>query len=322
MKVALHLLNRIRRGGGENVALNYSKVLLELGIESFFIGKKDSQDYEEYIKDIVGVKEKLSLSVLRRADYIFIHSNKNLLRLFFQYFFFLNRKKKKIYYIQHLCYGRVKFRLLSFFINRVCTAFIQITPITSKHVSKCIKIPSHFIVNFYINRYDEEQHKQIRQNIRKENAIDDDKTVFIFSAVFKPGKRVGDFIQLAKHYQNNNQLVFLLLGDGPEAGIVRSYDGHNLIWAGLVNDVEKYLIASDVYVFTSQKEMMPMALIEAINTKKKIIAYDTEVNRFLLNNEICSTFNDLIHRIDSDSYPTSLKKYDKAYAIKTLEKIL
>jgi glycosyltransferase involved in cell wall biosynthesis len=322
MKVALHLLNRIRRGGGENVALNYSKILAELGVASYIVGKHDSRDFEEYISDTVGIYERLSIKRIKQADYIFVHTNANLFKLFFFYFFFLKSSRKKIFYIQHLFFSRSKFRVLSVFINAVCTDFIRITPITAEFVDQYIRIRRHFIVNFYISKYREADYPVIRQTVRRELNIDDHKTVFIFSSVLKPGKRVEDFLALAGYYRDREDFVFLLLGDGPEASAVRDYPGKNLIWAGMVDDVEKYLIAGDIYVFTSKVEMMPMTLIEAINTGKKILAYNTEINRFLLNNEVCTTFEDFQIRTDRDLYPHKPLKYNREYALAQIKGIL
>lgn len=322
MKTAIHLLNSIKRGGGENVALNYAKILSELDVKSYFIGKRASADYEKDIADVIEIKEKLDYKTIKNADYIFVHTNKNLLKLFFIYFFSLKFSSKKIFYIQHLNFPPKKFRILSFFINSICTEFIQITPITSVLINKYIIIKKHFIVNFFINKYNDGEYTSIRNQVRGDLDIGEDKTVFMFSGIFKQGKRVEHFVNLARTFQANHNYIFLLLGDGPEAHIVQQYKGENLKWAGMVTDVEKYLISSDVYVFTSLFEMMPMALIEAINTEKKIVAYSTDINKFLLNGETCESFNDLVDRINKSNYPQDLKKYDRIYALSMIREIL
>jgi hypothetical protein len=70
--------------------------------------------------------------------------------------------------------------------------------------------------------------------------------------------------------------------------LIDEYRGNNIIAVGCVNDVERYLISSDIYLFSSfLQEMLPMALVEAINADLSILAYDTIINRFLLSN---STF--------------------------------
>ena len=39
MKIALQLLNTLKPGGAENVALNYASALSEMGVSSCFIAK-------------------------------------------------------------------------------------------------------------------------------------------------------------------------------------------------------------------------------------------------------------------------------------------
>ena len=98
----------------------------------------------------------------------------------------------------------------------------------------------------------------------------------------------------------------------------------NLIWVGRVNDVEQYLIASDIYAFLSkfEGEMMPMALIEAINTNKKIIAYDTEINNFLLDNNTFSNIDQDVLQSSIIPNGENLKHYDMEYANVKLNNLL
>ena len=140
MKKALHLLNSFKHGGAENVALNYSIVLDNLNVSSIFVAKKESPKYIELlIKNNFRYEIELSIPLIQEVDYIFIHSNQNLFKLL-KYKILGKLKNKQIFYIQHLFYPEKKFRLLSKFINYICTDFIQITPITSELVNKYIKI--------------------------------------------------------------------------------------------------------------------------------------------------------------------------------------
>lgn len=317
----IHLINYFRQGGAENVAYNYIKVLKTLEVDSTIIGKPYSETYKSRFSELATIEYSLTKKMLEDANYIFIHSNQCLLRLL-KYYRIIKKKNIRVIYIQHLNYNETKFRLLSTLINFLCTDFIQITPITSALVDKYIKIKRHFIVNFYISKYDKVQWPLIRNEIRNKYNMPQDSIVVSFSGIFKPGKNIGKFIELAKSMEYDSKYKFLVIGDGPEADIVKAYTGNNLIWVGRVNDVEQYLIASDIYVFMSLYEMMPMALIEAINTNKHIIAYDTDVNNFLLDNQ---TFHDINEHTFYDSIvPTGedLKHYDERYAHIELSKLV
>ena len=320
---AIHLLDSIKAGGAENVAYNYAKVLQRLGINSLIVGKKNSESYEKKLSQYASLKYTLKLKDIKDRDIIFIHSNRNLLRLLLVSLF-IKRKNVRIIYIQHLLYSEKKFQFISKIINRVCTDFIQITPITTPLVNKYIHIPSHFIVNFSINNYPKNQWSNLRESVRKELGLSENEKVVVFSAIFKPGKGVDFAVNLARAMKENINYRFLVLGDGQEADYVRNYEYNNLIWLGRVNDVEKYLIASDIYLFPSlfKMEMMPMALIEAINVEKSILALDTPINRFLLNNDVFNNLEQMRSALENEVYKNIYNRYDDKYAYNKLKELL
>lgn len=324
MKKALHLLESLKHGGAENVALNYAKVLTQLGIESIMVALPHSAEYAALLAaEEIQTQPLLTKELIQSADYIFIHSNKNLLKLI-PYLYQIKRAHIRVLYIQHLRYGGWKFRILAQLINWLCTDFIRITPVTQKLVDRYIRIPKHFVVNFYLPHYVLSEYPSIRKKVRNELGISQEQTLILFSAVFKPGKGLGDFIALAERCRNNDRYHFLVVGDGPERALVKEYKGSNLQWTGFVNDVEQYIIASDVYCFPSiyQQEMLPMALIEAIDCNKSILAFDLPINRFLLQEKVCHDINDMYQHIVNHDTPAGFTHYDEAYALNTLQKIL
>ena len=193
----IHLINYFRQGGAENVAYNYIKVLKTLEVDSTIIGKPYSETYKSRFSELATIEYSLTKKMLEDANYIFIHSNQCLLRLL-KYYRIIKKKNIRVIYIQHLNYNETKFRLLSTLINFLCTDFIQITPITSALVDKYIKIKRHFIVNFYISKYDKVQWPLIRNEIRNKYNMPQDSIVVSFSGIFKPGKNIGKFLELAK----------------------------------------------------------------------------------------------------------------------------
>lgn len=319
---AVHLLNSLKYGGGENVAYNYAEILTKMSVESTFVGRHSSEDYEKKIATIGVVEYRCSCKILKEAQFIFVHSNVNLLRLLWYKMFPLGWNKKKVIYIQHLNYSHVKFLLLSVLINLICTDFIQITPITTKYVSRYIKINVDFIVNFYRNKYSESEWPALRNEVREQLGIEAQQTVITFSSVLKPGKNIGEFLDLASQMQQFKNITFLVIGDGIESDLVKKYQGKNLIWVGFVNDVEKYLVASDIYVFLSKVEMMPMALIEAVNTNKYIACYKTEVNDFILNGHTFVKIDASVMCKNILPCGSGLRHYDTEYAFDQISKLL
>ena len=233
MKKALHLLNSFKRGGAENVALNYSIALNKLGIRSTFIANHKSIDYENMLREKGGeIVYKLNHDLINGADIIFIHSNINLLRLVI-YKILGKLRNKKVLYIQHLAYSGSKFKLLSLLINWICTDFILITPRTRQLVNNYIKIHIEEIINFYINKYDQESYNKIRNTVRNELSIEAGTKLLMFSAIFKPGKGLDECLRLASCFINNPEIKFLIVGDGEEKYFQVEYETPcSPAWAG------------------------------------------------------------------------------------------
>lgn len=324
MSKVLHMINSLKHGGAENVALNYALVQQKIGIEPIILSKESSDEYRLLVDAMnIEVTEVLTRGLIMQLDYIFVHSNQNLLKLL-PFYPIIRKRGIKVFYVQHLNYSPRKFSLLSCLINTICTDFIQITPITTHLVEKYIKIPVHFIVNFYNNKYPKQDYPKIRQQVREQYKIETDQTLLMFSAVFKPGKGLSEFLELAVLFSGNRDYRFIIVGDGPERSLVENYKFDNIIWTGFVNDVEKYHIASDIYVFTSlfKQEMMPMALIEAINCDKKILAFNSGINDFCLNKQTYATVSQMRDAVDSGTIPSNFTHYDADYAVKTFKNIL
>lgn len=322
MKI-LHLIDSIKPGGAENVMCNYIKVCNELGDVSTIVGAPGSKNYETTLAQIADIDYVLTKKRVISSDAIFIHSNHQLIHLL-KFILSIKRKKIRVLYIQHLNYSNWKYILLSKLINYICTDFIQITPIIEKMVHNNIRIPVRRVNNFYINKYPEEEHFFIRKSVRQELNMPESTKLVTFSAIFKPGKGLKDFINLATEFIDNQDFFFLVLGDGEESSYVKDYPHNNLLWLGKQTDVEKFLIASDLYVFTSKfsLEMMPMALIEAINVGIPCVAYSTDINNFLLNNYTSESINKevLLNREFANS--KLLLHYDREYGLSQMKELL
>ncbi len=323
---AIHLLGLLKVGGGQSVALNYAKILKKYNIDSIFYGTKyGNGKYEEFAGQYVDIVHDIDKDFIKSMDYIFIHTNKNLLKVLLFRLYPLGWSKKKVVYFQHLNYPTWKFFILSFIINFVCTDFVQITPITAKNIERFIRIRSRFIVNFKLLSYRRKEWPCIRRKVRTELGYTDEDIVYVYSTRFMEGKNVDKFVALAKQSVCNKHMKFLLIGDGPENEDAKLYKADNYKWLGFQSDVEKYLIASDVYLFVSlyKLEMLPMALVEAINYELSIASFDTDINRFLLDNKVFKDITvDLIKDWKSLPSGKNLKKYNEDYATEKIKELL
>ena len=165
-------------------------------------------------------------------------------------------------------------------------------------------------------KYSRDAYADIRKQVRDELNLPQQQTVVMFSAVFRKGKGLEDCLELAGMLSDNNNIIFLVVGDGPESYLLDEYKGSNIIRIGFINDVERYLIASDIYFFPSKykKEMLPMALVEAVDTDTAILAVKNTITD--------SEFEDAYKSLVEKCCPSGFTHYDEAYAKSMLEKLL
>lgn len=314
-KKILHILYSLKNGGAENVAFNYAQTMNKLGSSSVFYGKSCTLEYKRKLEaEHIGYINKFNLSILKNFDFIVIHCNQALLWLL-PFIYWIRKKQIRIIYVQHNYYSEKKFKQVSKLVNLMCTDFIRITPKTEVLVDKYIRIKKKVLINYYINKYSPKDYPAIRKEVRIKLNLSEDKRVVMFSSVFRNGKGVEDFLKIAEFFANDERFIFLIVGDGPLRYLVENYSHRNVIWVGFQTDVERFLISSDVYVFTSKHEMMPMSLIEAINCDLPILAYDVDVVNFCMAKKNCRTLDDMIASLNNNKIPQGFKHRDIDYAI-------
>ena len=106
-----------------------------------------------------------------------------------------------------------------------------------------------------------------RESIRKKLKIDG-KTVIGSVSDFSPQKNPKFIFDLVKSFQNDNQYVFLFVGNR-ESGcdLKKLVDNDtcvsNVIFAGAVTNIPDYLSAMDIFILPSKFEGLPMCALEA-----------------------------------------------------------
>ncbi len=98
-------------------------------------------------------------------------------------------------------------------------------------------------------------------------------------ANFYPTKGLEYLIGAADYFNNNDDVVFFIIGDGElrpelEKMIQEKGLGEKVFLLGRIPDAYRFLPAFDVFVLPSVKEGFPWALIEAMSAKLPVIATD------------------------------------------------
>ena len=116
-----------------------------------------------------------------------------------------------------------------------------------------------------------------RDEARTKLEIPADKYVVGTIANLYPAKGLEYFIRTAYHFQNKDDLVFFVIGDGKERpeleALIKDLGLERKVFlVGQLTDAFKYLSAFDIFILSSVKEGFPWALIEAMAAKLPIVA--------------------------------------------------
>lgn len=97
--------------------------------------------------------------------------------------------------------------------------------------------------------------------------------------------------------ENNIQFKCNILGDGEEKEklikLAQEYGiSNNVNFIGFINDVESYMLKSDILIITSHMEGIPMVIIEAFKYKLPVIASDVGgISEMIINEQTGILFN-------------------------------
>lgn len=114
--------------------------------------------------------------------------------------------------------------------------------------------------------------------LRAELGIPQDRPVVGTVAVFRPQKRLLDWLAVARRVAETHDAVqFLLVGDGPEMPAVRNkvreYGlDHCVHITGFREDGRRLIGLMNVYLMTSAFEGMPIAMLEAMALARPVVA--------------------------------------------------
>lgn len=158
-----------------------------------------------------------------------------------------------------------------------------------------------------------------RESIRKKLKIDG-KIVIGSVSDFSPQKNPEFILDLVKSFQNDNQYVFLFVGNR-ESGcdLKKLVDNdicvNNVIFAGAVTNVPDYLNAMDIFILPSKFEGLPMCALEAqVNGLYTIVSDkvtdETKCSKYF--NRLCldiSTWKKEIQNIDIASNRTDMNSF-------------
>ena len=120
-----------------------------------------------------------------------------------------------------------------------------------------------------------------RGDARNELKLPPDKKIVLF--LHRLSRRKGAHLlpEIIKEFQGQNDILFLIAGDGPERKDLELLTTHYSLqtltrFVGSVPNfrIPEYIVAADVYVMPSEEEGMPNALLEAMAAGVPFVASD------------------------------------------------
>lgn len=128
------------------------------------------------------------------------------------------------------------------------------------------------------------------KSLREKLGLPSEKFIIVCITRFDPVKNVSAFVKIASLLQSDEDIFFVLCGDGEEMekvkSIINKYNLKNILLTGFVNKPLDYVLASDIYLTTSISEGLPYSLIEAIMCGKPVVASNVRGNNEVIIDEI------------------------------------
>ncbi len=176
-----------------------------------------------------------------------------------------------------------------------------------------------------------------REDVLKDLGVNADAKVIITTGRLISGKRLEIFIEILSRCakQTDKKIVGLIVGDGPERKKLERLAGFSgrsnlkMLFLGFQKDVFKYLLASDVFLFTSESEVLPMCLIEACALGLPVVCSDIPGNDeivehgetgFLVKSDIAEYCEKVQKILNDDVFAAKLSEQSRKRAARLFEK--
>lgn len=286
----LHIITKLSFGGVQSVIMNYyrnidrSKIQFDFVVQDkekhFFDNEITKLGGKIYILSPMHTKKKqfeneLFTLLKEHPEYKIIHVHQNFLNIIP---LSVAKKANIPVRISHShsnypassLFKKIQRSIFRLLIGRYATDYFACSKISAEWLygekkargKKCKIIYNAIDVSKFIFNSD------TRNKIRKELQLDED-TVLLHVGMFTDAKNHEYLLEIFKNYKILNPFSkLLLIGDGEKKEdlikIAKEYNVlDSVVFLGKINDVEKYLMAADHFIFPSKYEGLGMSLIEA-----------------------------------------------------------
>ncbi|MBE7711517.1 MAG: glycosyltransferase [Cyanobacteria bacterium SIG31] len=170
-----------------------------------------------------------------------------------------------------------------YFLNHISLLLIKKNICCSEVLAKILTDRYKYINFSYVNNgIDTEIFKPVenKQALRENLGLPQDKNIIIWVGSFIERKNPFEMINMILSDKNDDN-YYIFCGDGPLLEDSKKYlqNYNNVMFTGRIDNILKYLQASDFYISTSKSEGLPMSVIEALACGNGVILSDIPQHR-------------------------------------------
>lgn len=299
MKKVLIAINKFTIGGAEQVALSHANLLEEKGYEVYFGILYDTIKEDNFYDNLkVDFKNVIHFKFKRVFDvkaiyrvYKFLRRNK--IDIVITHLFEANTafriaailaRTKKIFSFEHSCYNiKTRWQILSDkFLSLFTEKIICVSEKVLDFTAEQEKISKDKLV--VLNQISDLSLRGIftRKEVLEKFNTNEDIFVIVTVGRFSPEKNQTKIIEVADSLINEKgfkNFLFMIVGYGPEEQKLKDLIKNKNLgkYVKIIPDsknAKEYLVAGNIFLLTSNREGMPIVVLEAMHNGLPVIATD------------------------------------------------
>lgn len=182
-------------------------------------------------------------------------------------------------------YGPIKGLIINWLYINAMKKFDKVVACSKSSYLKCkknIKDCTYINNGIWFKNVDKKEISNIRTKIRNELDIPKDARVYIFAGKYSNIKNVETMLNFFSKSLNEDEYL-ISLGDGALYSKCQVFSSKKIKQLGFKNNVQEYMMASDVYVSFSYTEGFPVSIIEALHYGLTLLLSDIDSHVDIIN---------------------------------------
>ncbi|MFZ4715046.1 MAG: glycosyltransferase family 4 protein [Bacteriovoracaceae bacterium] len=305
----LHVVQHFCAGGLEKFVWNLSLAQKDLGHEVALFVYDEQRDWAPLLERL-GVKVYLppkkkngfDIELIFRLDqvssnYDIVHSHDIGPLIYCGFVSALKKIRCDKQIFMHSVHGLVhknnkRYHLYETIFTKAMDQVIAVSPEIYHYYDEKMRIPKKRLKMLYNGVevdplrtiYHSNLHQNERNYLRKKYNIATDKKIIIHVARIFPLKDQMTLVKAMNHLPHHELLIVGPIQDFTYGEKLKEIAGPRVHFVGSINNVEEYLLGSDIYASASTEEGLSISVLEAMAAGLPVLLSDIEGHRILTNN--------------------------------------